>query len=204
VPPLSSHACQVLITEQVLSEWLAECPGDHVDQHSDSNSLPGARTAQLEAVSAAAALAAPPGTRRLRLFSLNDYLGLSTHPDVRRAASEAALSHGMGDGPHKPCPGPLDDEVLHRDPAMSPVPAFPCLLGAGQTEDELHAAAMALFAATAGAAHEHDHLYAGPRSSALVGGYTEQHRELEAALAELKGVQPALPLCDMGFGSTKG
>lgn len=30
-------------------------------------------------------------------------------------------------------------------------------------------------------------LGAGPRSSALVGGYTQQHQELEAALAELKG-----------------
>lgn len=30
-------------------------------------------------------------------------------------------------------------------------------------------------------------LCAGPRSSALVGGYTVQHAELEAALARLKG-----------------
>ena len=30
-------------------------------------------------------------------------------------------------------------------------------------------------------------LGAGPRSSALVGGYTQQHQELEIALAELKG-----------------
>lgn len=28
---------------------------------------------------------------RLRLFSLNDYLGLSSHPDVCRAAAEAAM-----------------------------------------------------------------------------------------------------------------
>ena len=32
----------------------------------------------------------------LKLFSLNDYLGLSTHPAVCRAASEAALAYGMG------------------------------------------------------------------------------------------------------------
>jgi len=31
------------------------------------------------------------------------------------------------------------------------------------------------------------HRFAGPRSSALVGGYTQQHAELEAALAQLKG-----------------
>ena len=30
------------------------------------------------------------------LFSGNDYLGLSAHPEVREAASEAALAHGMG------------------------------------------------------------------------------------------------------------
>jgi len=34
--------------------------------------------------------------RRITLFSLNDYLGLSAHPDVRRAAASAALSVGMG------------------------------------------------------------------------------------------------------------
>ena len=32
----------------------------------------------------------------------------------------------------------------------------------------------------------------GPRSSALVGGYTHAHRELEGALAELKGAEEAL------------
>ena len=37
-------------------------------------------------------------------------------------------------------------------------------------------------------------LTAGMRSSALVGGYTQQHADLEAALADLKGVLWA-PLC---------
>jgi len=32
----------------------------------------------------------------LRLFSANDYLGLSTHPEVRQAASQAAAQAGMG------------------------------------------------------------------------------------------------------------
>jgi hypothetical protein len=36
--------------------------------------------------------AAEPPLRPLRLFGLNDYLGLSTHPDVCRAAAAAALS----------------------------------------------------------------------------------------------------------------
>ena len=38
---------------------------------------------------------------------------------------------------------------------------------------------------------------AGPRSSALVGGYTVQHAELEAALARLKGA-PADIACPSG------
>jgi 7-keto-8-aminopelargonate synthetase-like enzyme len=33
---------------------------------------------------------------KLRLFSGNDYLGLSVHPAVRSAAAEAALEFGMG------------------------------------------------------------------------------------------------------------
>jgi 8-amino-7-oxononanoate synthase len=40
--------------------------------------------------------ASPSALRPVTLFSLNDYLGLSSHPDVRRAASSAALSVGMG------------------------------------------------------------------------------------------------------------
>lgn len=62
-----------------------------------------------------------PG-RTVRLFSLNDYLGLSTHPQVCAAAASAALAVGSG-----------------------------------------------------------------PRSSALVGGYTTHHRELESDLATLAG-----------------
>lgn len=36
------------------------------------------------------------GGRSVRLFSSNDYLGLSCHPEVRAAASRAALENGMG------------------------------------------------------------------------------------------------------------
>ena len=41
---------------------------------------------------------------------------------------------------------------------------------------------------------------AGPRSSALVGGYTHAHRELEGALAALTGAQDAL-LFPTGFAA---
>ena len=37
-----------------------------------------------------------PQTVPLKLFSLNDYMGLSTHPQVRLAAVKAAASAGMG------------------------------------------------------------------------------------------------------------
>lgn len=67
------------------------------------------------------------GNHRLCLFSLNDYLGLSAHPDVCRAMAQAATTCGVG-----------------------------------------------------------------PRSSALVGGYTSSHRQLETAMAQLKGAAIAL------------
>jgi 8-amino-7-oxononanoate synthase len=41
-------------------------------------------------------LAARPDLRTVKLFSLNDYLGLSCQPDVRRAAADAALACGSG------------------------------------------------------------------------------------------------------------
>ena len=65
--------------------------------------------------------------REVRLFCGNDYLGLSQHPDVREAMSQASERHGMG-----------------------------------------------------------------PRGSALICGHTEEHRGLEADLAELKGSEAAL------------
>ncbi|KAL4856178.1 8-amino-7-oxononanoate synthase [Chlorella vulgaris] len=73
--------------------------------------------------------------RTIKLFSLNDYLGLSTHPAVRQAAANAALLCGNG-----------------------------------------------------------------PRSSALVGGYTHWHAQLERALARLKGTQDCL-LFPTGFAA---
>ncbi|KAI3840062.1 hypothetical protein MKW92_025917 [Papaver armeniacum] len=40
--------------------------------------------------------AQPQRLRKLVLFSGNDYLGLSSHPTVRKAAAEAVLKYGMG------------------------------------------------------------------------------------------------------------
>ncbi|XP_008803821.2 8-amino-7-oxononanoate synthase isoform X2 [Phoenix dactylifera] len=72
---------------------------------------------------------------KLLLFSGNDYLGLSSHPAVRKAAAKAAQDLGMG-----------------------------------------------------------------PRGSALVCGYTNYHRLLEASLADLKKKEDCL-LCPTGFAA---
>jgi 7-keto-8-aminopelargonate synthetase-like enzyme len=62
---------QAVVPSEVLTSWLAE-GGQH---------------------------AAPEAAEQggvLRLFSSNDYMGLSTHPAVRQAAADAALLYGMG------------------------------------------------------------------------------------------------------------
>jgi hypothetical protein len=51
------------------------------------------------------------GQPRLQLFGLNDYLGLSTHPDVCRAAAEAALAVRRA---HAPQPRAVWDLGLAR------------------------------------------------------------------------------------------
>ncbi|KAK9827396.1 hypothetical protein WJX81_006330 [Elliptochloris bilobata] len=112
VPTL--NAVEVVVPGEVLWPWLAE-------------------GGVVPAVSASAPDATGGGV--LKLFSLNDYLGLSTHPAVCQAAAHAALLYGSG-----------------------------------------------------------------PRSSALVGGHTHAHRELECALAALKGAQDAL-LFPTGFAA---
>ena len=76
-----------------------------------------------------------PHAQRVSVFASNDYLGLSSHKDVRAAAAWAALEHGCG-----------------------------------------------------------------PRSSALVCGYTDAHAALEAGLAQLKGTEDAL-LFPTGFAA---
>lgn len=54
------------------------------------------RTRRLVAVSPRSAVEVEIGDRRVRLFSSNDYLGLSSHPEVREAAARAAVERGMG------------------------------------------------------------------------------------------------------------
>ena len=68
-------AAQVAVSGEVLRPWLAE-----------GGVAPEARAG------------APDGANGglLKLFSLNDYLGLSTHPAVCQAAADAALLFGSG------------------------------------------------------------------------------------------------------------
>jgi 7-keto-8-aminopelargonate synthetase-like enzyme len=72
MPREASLRMQVLAPSDVLTQWIAEGGGQpslEVLQHGG----------------------------RLRLFSTNDYLGLSTHSHVRRAAAHAAMLYGMGE-----------------------------------------------------------------------------------------------------------
>lgn len=99
--------------QPTLQEWLRELPGPEGESICEDEKL----------------------GRKLILFSGNDYLGLSSHPAVRKAAAKAALEHGMG-----------------------------------------------------------------PRGSALICGYTNYHRLLEATLADLKKKEDCL-ICPTGFAA---
>ena len=56
----------------------------------------GDRRRRLRAVRPVDAVTVELGGRLLKLFSSNDYLGLSADPAVRAAAANAATTHGMG------------------------------------------------------------------------------------------------------------
>ena len=62
---------QVLIPGEVLAPWIEEGGGRPSEEAAETGGV-------------------------LRLFSTNDYMGLSTHAAVREAASRAALLYGMG------------------------------------------------------------------------------------------------------------
>ncbi|PIA50275.1 hypothetical protein AQUCO_01300784v1 [Aquilegia coerulea] len=75
---------EIQITESTFQKWIHNvpssgdelmCPDDDREVKLDVDTLP---------------------LRKLILFSGNDYLGLSCHPTVRKAAAETAQQHGMG------------------------------------------------------------------------------------------------------------
>lgn len=110
--PPSKSAVEVAVGAQQLQDW--------------ASALDGNRRPVLDD---------PDQVVQLKLFSLNDYLGLSTHPKVGKAIAHAAEAVGTG-----------------------------------------------------------------PRSSALVGGFTTLHRQLEVELAQLKGTEDCL-LFPSGFAA---
>ena len=79
---------QVIVAPDVLQAWTEEC---------DPQSCEGL----------------PTEGSLLRLFSSNDYMGLSCHPSVCRAAADAVLRHGMG----KICPTAL--QSIRSQPILS-------------------------------------------------------------------------------------
>ena len=116
---------EVRVAPDTLARWLAN---DQDLGHSHEPSTSIASTSSRSSSS----------STRVRLFSSNDYLGMSTHSAVRIAAARAALAHGSG-----------------------------------------------------------------PRSSALVCGYTPEHSKLERALASLKGTEECI-LFSSGYAANCG
>jgi 8-amino-7-oxononanoate synthase len=68
---------------------------DWIDQALERIEAAG-RTRRLVPAVARSAVEVEIAGRRVRVFSSNDYLGLSSHPEVREAAAKAALEDGMG------------------------------------------------------------------------------------------------------------
>ncbi|XP_026460182.1 8-amino-7-oxononanoate synthase-like isoform X2 [Papaver somniferum] len=78
---------EIQISEPTFQNWIQILPssGDEIISIRDNgDSIIGGGGAQ------------PQRLRKLVLFSGNDYLGLSSHPTVRKAAAEAVLKYGMG------------------------------------------------------------------------------------------------------------
>ncbi|KAG4155343.1 hypothetical protein ERO13_D03G106400v2 [Gossypium hirsutum] len=82
--PWDRSSVNVSISEPTYRKWLLEIPssGDEI-VHGECLADDTFGTSQQQ-------------FKRLLLFSGNDYLGLSSHPAVRRAAAEAARDYGMG------------------------------------------------------------------------------------------------------------
>jgi hypothetical protein len=100
--PPGGCVVQAEVEQQELQAWAAGQPSP--------DSLPGA----------GAAITSNPAVhlQKVTLFSLNDYLGLSTHPDVRRAAAEAAARVS--------CPSLVP--LLNRPQPATAVSSRACLL----------------------------------------------------------------------------
>lgn len=122
----------------------------------------------------------------LSLFSLNDYLGLSTHPDVCKAAAEAALQvsngtllcTGLAEATNTAVSSTFLISTVHCV-HHRPVPAVcKCYATCYMLYDNFLAHPI--------------QVGMGPRSSALVGGFTQLHRDLETDIARLKGTEDCL------------
>ncbi|KAJ1692069.1 hypothetical protein LUZ63_008767 [Rhynchospora breviuscula] len=83
--PWDRSSVEVALDGPTFRQWLSDLPTLPSDAHTDSNSDSMAWAPEPEAPS-----------KKLLLFSGNDYLGLSSHPAVSEAASKAARQFGMG------------------------------------------------------------------------------------------------------------
>ena len=197
----------MLVTPNVLHAWRDECDPQSCD------SLPADASV-------------------LQLFSSNDYMGMSCHPAVCKAAADAVLRHGMGttfaaslrSNWH---PLRLNDSLsIHRtrmpwtlSKNINPTSEMSFALPRGGNKGSSDAICLTLTVTAAISCNvpvqshvvssdisalvrllEVVLLCAGPRSSAVVGGYTFLHEELEVALADLKETEECL-LFPTGFAA---
>ncbi|KAK8560258.1 hypothetical protein V6N12_013058 [Hibiscus sabdariffa] len=79
--PWDRSSVKVSISESTYRKWLLEIPSSGDDIVHGEGLSHGTRQQQF---------------KQLLLFSGNDYLGLSSHPAVRKAAAKAAQEYGMG------------------------------------------------------------------------------------------------------------
>jgi 7-keto-8-aminopelargonate synthetase-like enzyme len=176
---------QALISEADLEAWVAGAPppantnglalwrspgqqqqrSEHagVVQHWGEQQSPGTR----------GVAAGRSALRTLKLFSLNDYLGLASHPEVCEAAASAARQVII--------PGMLT-------PAGTMTTCVRCSMRAPYGV-LLNDCSQSRICCVRRCGLQYG---MGCRSSAIVGGTSALHRELEEALAALKGTQDCL------------
>src|SRR3984885_1048268 len=94
--------------------------------------LERARLRRTPVVTARDGIFAERGGRRLLSFSCNDYLNLSRHPAIIKAAVEAAQNYGVGAGPPRLVTGnpPLYEELESRLARLKGTEAA-CVFGSG-------------------------------------------------------------------------